>query len=317
MNTLHVGAIYGAWVLAGSLALAPAQAQTANVPSSQNSNCSALCDLLGGLFSQSKPAAPTQQPAATAPPATAAAADASTPDTGRHRPKHPHAREVAAKPAAPPLSIAADATDKPAVSNLIAALARHRVTAKALPSDAPDSERAGADFALVPAPLAHGADVVVPHFSVEYLHVVAGPAIHSIDDLRGRPVSLGLNGSSSQIVARRLFQSLGVEVKETPLDFANAADALDQGSIAAFVVLAPKGYDGLRDLPTDKGLHLVALRQTGTDGTPASLQHADYPKLVDAQDVATIGVDLALTAKRGSRAHEIGARLNAKLAGAE
>jgi len=61
----------------------------------------------------------------------------------------------------------------------------------------------------------------------------------------------------------------------------------------------------------------VALRQAGTDGTPASLQHADYPTLVAAQDVATIGVDLALTAKTGSRAHEIGARLNANLARAE
>jgi len=310
MNSLHVGAVSAAWVLAGSLALASAQAQTAAVPSYQNSNCNALCDLFSGLLGQKKPSVPPEQAQGGAP------VDLST-HKSAHRASRRRASVAEAKPAAPALSIAADDTDKPIVASLIATLARHRVAAKALPADALADSKASADFALVPSSLAHGPDIVVPHFSVEYLHVVAGASVHSIDDLKGRPVSLGLNGSSSQILARRVFHSLGIEVKETPLDFANAADALDQGSIAAFVVLAPKGFDGLRDLPTDQGLHLVALRQTGTDGTPAALQHADYPTLVDVQDVATIGVDLALTAKQGSRAHEIGARLNAKLAGAD
>ncbi len=311
MKCFSVGAFSATWVLAGSLAFSSAQAQTAAVPSSQSSNCNALCDLLGGLLGDKTPAA--------APGAAQAGTPADGPSAHKtaHRARHGRARVAEAKRAAPALSIAADETDKPIVSSLIAALARRHVLAKALPADPFADGKAGADFALVPSPLAHGPDVVVPRYSVEYVHVVADASVRSIDDLKGRPVSLGLNGSTGQIMARQVFHSLGIEVKETPLDFANAADALYQGSIAAFVVLAPKGFDGLRELPSDKGFHLVALRQAGQAGTPASLQHADYPTLVDAQAVPTIGVDLALTAKQGSRAHEIGARLNPKLAGAD
>ena len=92
----------------------------------------------------------------------------------------------------------------------------------------------------------------------ELVRVVAGKSIQSIEDLRGKPVSFGLKGDPSEVVASQAFAGVGIKVQETPLDLENALDGVSTGDVAAVVLIGDKDVRRLDRLgATD--LHLVSI----------------------------------------------------------
>jgi len=136
--------------------------------------------------------------------------------------------------------------------------------------------------------------------------------------LRGQPVSMGLNGSATQLVARSIFQSLGVEVREVPLEFNNAVDAVSLGNVAAIVILAAKPFEGLKGLPTGIGLHLVSIPQNASAGKRLAfgvLAPIEYPDLLKDGSISTVTADAVLVAKTRARANDLKRAFSSLFAG--
>ncbi len=130
----------------------------------------------------------------------------------------------------------------------------------------------------------------------EHLHILAGPQIASVEDLRGRTVSFGADGSGSQIAARKAFRALGIAVSETSLDLDNALDGVATGDVAAVAVLAPQPMPRLKAL-SQSGLHLVAWPEGGAipAGTVASTIAAGAYANLAGGAVPALGVEAFLT----------------------
>jgi NMT1-like family len=89
--------------------------------------------------------------------------------------------------------------------------------------------------------------------------IYASGQIKSLDDLRGQPVSLGLNGSHSQSLARKALAEAGVTIQEVPLDADNAFDALSIGAIKAMAVTGGGSYAMMDAIPSRYGVHQIEL----------------------------------------------------------
>jgi hypothetical protein len=300
-------------VVASLLGAGAALAQSAG-PAPDGESCNGLCQLFRTLSGKSGPQAAAPEPAAAA---QTPAAEAAPKHKARHRvakaAPHAVARAAAASPAK--VVVASGTTENRLTAGVIAEMERHHITAAAQRL-APDGDigASPADFIIVPAPLASAlrGRPVVANIGVEQLHLVAGMDIHTIADLRDRPVSLGLNGSATQAAARDILKSLGIEVQEVPLEFRNGMDALSQGSLAAVAVLAPKPFEELAALSAGSHLHLIAIPASAAADAgrhPSTIAHADYPALVGESAVETVAVDAVLVGRDTPRARQIASQL--------
>ena len=232
-------------------------------------------------------AQPQPQPAqAPDPAATAPSATADAEPVAKRKPK--------AKPVAT-VTIAADPAEAARLKPIAAAVSRPHVRIV----DAKEGQ--GADFSLATS-LDQGGGTEKARLFPEAMHVLAGAKIQSFDDLKGKNVSFGADGSAGQAVARKAFEAAGVKVAETPLELDNALDGLATGDIDAVVVVAPQPDARLSKLhaPT---LHLVAWPQAATlpEGASATTIDAQaYPGLAKADPakpdakVAALAVDAVL-----------------------
>jgi uncharacterized protein len=137
----------------------------------------------------------------------------------------------------------------------------------------------------------------------EEIHIIAGPQVHTLDDLRGKAVNADLPRSGSTLTARVLFGALGIPVTltEEPQDV--AVERLKRGEIAAVVRVAGKPVDMFRALPDNLGLHILGLPQDKEQllqtYAPGSLTSADYPNLVasgETVDTLAVGAVMAVYA---------------------
>ena len=69
------------------------------------------------------------------------------------------------------------------------------------------------------------------------LHLLARSEIADIAALNGKTVNIGLKSSGTEIAARFLFATLGVRVRETHLDAAEAVEKIKSGDIDATVLI--------------------------------------------------------------------------------
>lgn len=126
----------------------------------------------------------------------------------------------------------------------------------------------------------------------EELHVLAGPGINSLDDLRGKTVNFGEAGSGTQLVSHLVFEALKLDVHEANLGQADAVKAIRDGRIAATILMTGKPSTFLADLKHTDGLKLIPIAFTDplvADYYPAVLDHSDYPNLIpEGQQVETI-----------------------------
>ena len=153
--------------------------------------------------------------------------------------------------------------------------------------------------------------------------VKADSGIETMEDLRGKTVSVGSPGSGTEVIALRLFEAAGIDADEDiaqrGLGVGESAQAMRDGSIDAFFWSGgvPTGAvtdlattDDIRMLPLDE--YLPALRERyGEAYQAAEIDDGEYDRVPAAK---TIGVPNLLMVKAdmpAGLAHDITAALYA------
>jgi hypothetical protein len=143
---------------------------------------------------------------------------------------------------------------------------------------------------------------------VEQLHLVAPPGTGIVTpaDLRGRRISLGPDGSGTQLIVRQVLDAFGIpldDVDALRLRPEEAADALIAGELDAFFALGGAPILAIEDLARRLPIRLIPI-----GGEPVVRLVYDTPFVASAgigaglyQDVrptGTIGVPSILTVRR-------------------
>jgi TRAP-type uncharacterized transport system substrate-binding protein len=130
------------------------------------------------------------------------------------------------------------------------------------------------------------------------LHVLAGPDIQSIEDLKGKKVNFGLRDSGTYTTAAAVFRALGVEPDVTNLPHPLALDRLRRGEISALVYVATKPSRLFQDIRPDENLHFLPVSGNMTSNyTATALTSDDYSELVSKDaPVKTVSVGTVLVA---------------------
>jgi uncharacterized protein len=129
----------------------------------------------------------------------------------------------------------------------------------------------------------------------EEVHLVAGPNITSIAQLKGKKVNVDAGGSGTSYSMRDLFRALGIAVEEVSMPQVEAVEKVRSGEIAATALIAGKPVRSMSRLSRRDGLHLVPIpypSQLIGDYLPTTLTHDDYPDLVapgDSVDTVAVG----------------------------
>ena len=134
----------------------------------------------------------------------------------------------------------------------------------------------------------------------EEVHLLAGPSIASIEQLRGLKVNLDLKGSGTSYSMRDILKAFGIEVEEVSMPQSEAVEKVRSGEIAATVLIAGKPVRSISKLNVAGGLHFVPIpyaQALTADYLPTSLGHDDYPDLIPAgRAVETVAVGAVLIA---------------------
>jgi uncharacterized protein len=133
---------------------------------------------------------------------------------------------------------------------------------------------------------------------VSEVHILARDEIHSIEDLRGKKVNLGPNGSASSLTGAIIFQRLGIQIEQSNLNNAAASQKLKSGEISALIRVVGKPVDALTRIPPNSGLHLIPIpfsKKFADYYTLGELSSQDYPALIpQGQKIDTIAVPAVL-----------------------
>jgi TRAP-type uncharacterized transport system substrate-binding protein len=128
----------------------------------------------------------------------------------------------------------------------------------------------------------------------EEVHLVAGPNITSISQLKGLKVNVDADGSGTSYSMRDLFKVLEIDVEEVGMSQLEAIEKVRSGEIAATALIAGKPVRSMSRLSRKDGLHLVPLPYPTKligDYLPTTLTHDDYPDLVaPGETVDTVAV---------------------------
>lgn len=127
----------------------------------------------------------------------------------------------------------------------------------------------------------------------EELHVLVRSDVTKFDQLKGKTVSFGQEGSGSQLTGRWVFEALGVPVKEIALPAEDAIKRVKSGEIAAAVLLSGKPSGLLDQLNREQDLRFLSMPYPTQleDYYPAVLTHDDYPNLIGADEkIDTVSV---------------------------
>jgi TRAP transporter TAXI family solute receptor len=119
----------------------------------------------------------------------------------------------------------------------------------------------------------------------EEMHVLVRDDVNSIEDLKGRPVNFGAEGSGAEITGRLVFEALGIDVQQLHLSDDEALQKLRSGEIAGSIVVTGKPAPILANLRDTSGLKLLPVpyaKALEDSYYPATLTHDDYPDLIPA-----------------------------------
>jgi uncharacterized protein len=149
----------------------------------------------------------------------------------------------------------------------------------------------------------------------EEVHVVVGPDIATIGDLRGRKVAVPVDDGTAQFTAKDILQRLDLAFDEVPLDAAEALQAVRSGKIAAAMLVAGKPLAPVAGLPKDGSLRLLGVPHTpalGEGYSPAVLLAEDYPALIPPGAVVETVAVRAILLANSDKGQEDAARRIAK-----
>ncbi len=146
----------------------------------------------------------------------------------------------------------------------------------------------------------------------EEVHLLARRNVSTVQDLEGRRVNFGVDGSGSFLTAGRLFDHLGIDVDVTSFSLPAALKEIREGTIDALIVVGAAPIERLQLLEDDDGVHLLPLLTPGL-GEPygtGALDRGHYPALVaSGEAVGTMTVAKVLTAFNWPSDHPRGAKV--------
>jgi TRAP-type uncharacterized transport system substrate-binding protein len=126
------------------------------------------------------------------------------------------------------------------------------------------------------------------------VHIYARPEIGSLADLEGKKVGFDTKGAAPTITAPILFERLGIHVEAVFVNNAIGIERMKSGEFAAIVHLVSKPNDLFTKLNPIPGFHFLSVPfddKFADYYVPATLTHADYPSLIQANErVDTIAV---------------------------
>ena len=133
-------------------------------------------------------------------------------------------------------------------------------------------------------------------------HVLASREIIDLRQLQGRKVNIDKPGTGTHLMARHIFEKLGVAAEFVTDDQARSYEKLRSGDIAAAVYVAPRPASTVAEFQADGRFHLVPIPYGNelTDYLPAQLHVKDYPKLIPGdRPVETVAVGTVLAVWNG------------------
>jgi len=119
----------------------------------------------------------------------------------------------------------------------------------------------------------------------EEIHFLGRTEIHTLSDLAGQKVNLGLQGDGASITGPRLFDLLKIKAETTHYDQDTALEKLKSGEIAAMLLIGGKPIPQMQLLGAQDGLHFIPVPPQvsgSSDYFPSTLTADDYPGLVSA-----------------------------------
>ncbi len=129
----------------------------------------------------------------------------------------------------------------------------------------------------------------------EEVHLLAGPGIRSIGDLKGKKINVDVPLSGSALTADVVLGALNIDVQVLHKRQADGLMELRAGKIDAILQVGGAPVPIMAGLPLESGLHLVPIPDIGPLADtylPTSLTHQEYPNLIPdgAQPVDTIAI---------------------------
>jgi TRAP-type uncharacterized transport system substrate-binding protein len=127
----------------------------------------------------------------------------------------------------------------------------------------------------------------VSELYLEETHIVSTQLIENVYALNGLTVNVGPAGGGSDVIARRMFELLGIRPKYDNRPIPAALEGVPAGDPAAVVFVAGKPADIFRSIPVVGNLHYVPI--TWDDKAknwlspwfrPTTLDSTDYPRLI-------------------------------------
>jgi TRAP transporter TAXI family solute receptor len=134
----------------------------------------------------------------------------------------------------------------------------------------------------------------------EEMHILGATGVASFEDLAGKKVNLGDEGSGTDITAQLIFKHFGIEVEGVHLDQNDAIAKVKSGEIAATILIGGKPSPAFTHVRAADGLKLIDIPyrpDMEVEYYPATLTSEDYPDLIpQGENVDTIAVCAVLVA---------------------
>ncbi|MGI9491430.1 MAG: TAXI family TRAP transporter solute-binding subunit [Geminicoccaceae bacterium] len=147
----------------------------------------------------------------------------------------------------------------------------------------------------------------------EEFHLLTTVEINNIDDLAGKRVNFGKEGTGTFLTSSIVFDKLGLTVEATTYPHSEAFELLKSGEIAAMAKVDGKPVGLLQKASLDDRVHLIEVPYERLSDTynSATLSHQDYPELFAPNDyVDTVSVPSLLAVYNWPTDHPRGIKVN-------
>lgn len=140
----------------------------------------------------------------------------------------------------------------------------------------------------------------------EEVHVLAHKDIRSVDELAGRFVNLGREGSGTFLTGSLIFDELGINIEARADPQQVAMSKLREGRITALVFVDGAPINLVEGIGPDEPFRLLSIPSERITGAylPAELTSAMYPNLIDGGAIETVAIGEVLAAYNFEPGHE-------------
>lgn len=163
-----------------------------------------------------------------------------------------------------------------------------------------------------------GLSLQITYIAVLYaqeMHVVAGPDLNSLEELRGKRINFDVEGSGSALHLPDVFKRLNIDVQPVHMTQSDALEKMRRGELDATACICAKPVDAFISIPRGSGFKLIGIPYAGElqrDLLPATVTVDDYPGIVAEREtietVATTAVLVSFNWPKGSARYERTAR---------